>query len=302
MVCTLEGINDVTGYKLNFARVFAVDTDGGNVKLVTYGNDIIDWLPDDPSRILVFSRSMYKIDVNTGARTYVGGDDAMTGTIGTDAHGNVRLKTSAGTPAFAARLGSNYWYARAPGRREWIKVASVDLDARVRTRVLGFDETGDDILALMPRDGRLALMRIAIRPGAVPQTVFAHPEVDIDDVLRIGKYNRPVAAVFTTDARGYEYFDPELKRLSAALAKALPGHPTVNILDESWDGSKKLIEASSDTDAGHFYLYDRTTHNLGTIATTRPALDGVTLATVEPITYAARDGTKIPGFVTWPAR
>ncbi len=299
LICVLGGVGDIIGIKLNFRNLLAIDTDGGRPKVLAANSGIFDWMPDDPGHIS-FGGGI-RTDVLTGVR---GPEDASLrrpGDVHTDSGGHVRLRASSGTPTFAGHLGSYYWYARPrDGRGDWIKVATVDLDAHSRVSVEGFDESGDNVLALMPRDGRLALMRIPIKADAQPQLVFAHPEVDVDDVLRIGKYDRPVAAVFTTETISYEYFDPELKRLSKALTKAIPGNPTVNILGESWDGAKKLVEASSDTDAGHYYLYDRDKHTLGTVATVRPALDGVPLARVEAVTYAARDGTKIPGFVTWP--
>ena len=130
--------------------------------------------------------------------------------------------------------------------------------------------------------------------------VFAHPEVDVDDVLRIGKFQRPVAAVFTTEREQLHYFDPQLGALAASLTKALPGHPDVHIADESWDGTKKLVYVDSDARPGRYFLYDTATRKLGPLLSTYPGLDGVALGSVTAVRYAAHDGTMIPAYLTLP--
>ena len=78
----------------------------------------------------------------------------------------------------------------------------------------------------------------------------------LDGLLRIGKWRRPVAAAYTMVGQEYEFFDPDLKKLSNALGNALPGKPAVSIVDESWDGRYKLVFAGSDVDPGRYYRFD----------------------------------------------
>ena len=137
--------------------------------------------------------------------------------------------------------------------------------------------------------------------GSTTRTlIYANPQVDVDGVMRIGKYRRPVGAEFTVDRDEVHYFDPALKTLASSLAKALPGHPGVEIVDESWDGSKLLIYADSLKSPGYYYLYDATARQLGSLFSVYPGLDGVTLGEVRPVSYTAADGTTIPGYLTLP--
>lgn len=87
---------------------------------------------------------------------------------------------------------------------------------------------------------------------------------------------------------------------SSSLAKALPGNPKVDVIDSSVDENKLLIFASSDTDPGVYYLFDRKSHQLKTFLVIRAQLDGVKLATVKPVSYLATDGTSVPGYLTLP--
>ncbi len=132
------------------------------------------------------------------------------------------------------------------------------------------------------------------------ELIFAHPDVDVSGIKRIGKYARPVGATYSTDYEHVEYFDPVLKKLADSLRKALPGNPTITIVDETWDGTKLLVHAGSDIDPGAYYVYEKATRKLGKLSSTRPDLEGVPLATMKPITYKARDGTPIPGYLTLP--
>jgi len=47
-------------------------------------------------------------------------------------------------------------------------------------------------------------------------------------------------------------------------------------------------------------LFDRQSHQLRPLLAVREQLDGVKLAAVTPITYQARDGTAVPGYITYP--
>jgi dipeptidyl aminopeptidase/acylaminoacyl peptidase len=96
------------------------------------------------------------------------------------------------------------------------------------------------------------------------------------------------------------FFDPEIQRLFATLGKALPGSPALRIADASVDESKLLIFAGSDQDPGIYYLFDRKAKQLQTFLDVRTQLEDVKLAGMKPVSYPARDGTMVPGYLTMP--
>ena len=110
-----------------------------------------------------------------------------------------------------------------------------------------------------------------------------------------------VGASYATERRTTEYFDPELKSLSTALCKALPGRPNVDIIDASEDESKLLLLACSDTNPGMFYLFDKTTKHLDELLPVRNELTKTSLAPVKAVSFLAADGTAIPAYLTLPA-
>ena len=103
---------------------------------------------------------------------------------------------------------------------------------------------------------------------------------------------------YADDRRHTVYFDPEYKALSTALGKALPNLPIVTFVNASHDGNKILLFAGSDSDAGRYYLFDKTTKKLGEVLPARPGLAARTLASVQSVTYPAADGASVPAYLT----
>ena len=319
---------------IDFTRVVAIDTDGSNSRVLTqrstnrnnagfYGGAVIDWLPDDPQHVLmqtytgavneavdIGGGSNIKhpepglgaalVDIATGTRVQVERSNPLVGVYAADNHGNVRMRVMMQFDP-AGYLRNNVGYAfRAKGSKEWLPLARVDISNARGDEFLGFDEDGTGTYVLKSLDGRRALYRIAADGSNTSTLVFAHPQVDVDGVWRIGKYRRPVAAGFAVDRNEVHYFDAKLAARAAALSKALPGHPDVTIVDESWDGAKQLLYVDGANVPGRYYLFDVASRKLGEIAAVRPNLDGVAMGAVRSVSFAAADGTSIPGFLTLP--
>jgi dipeptidyl aminopeptidase/acylaminoacyl peptidase len=149
-------------------------------------------------------------------------------------------------------------------------------------------------------NGHTALYSVALDGSLKRELVLSRPDVDVDDLVSIGRQNRMVGVSFATDKRQTVFFDPELAKLSASLSKALPGLPLVNIVDATADESKLVIFAGSDVDPGRYFLYDKATHKLAELLAMRQALAKTALATVKPVTVTVADGTAIPAYLTLP--
>jgi dipeptidyl aminopeptidase/acylaminoacyl peptidase len=141
---------------------------------------------------------------------------------------------------------------------------------------------------------------MALDGSGTETLVLGRNDTDVDDLMEIGRDQRVVGASYATEKRTVEYFDPELKALSANLAKALGNGMQVYITDSTKDENKLLVYAGSDTQPGAFYIYDKSTHQLGLLLPARPELSGMKFGEMKPITYPAADGTMIPGYLTLP--
>jgi dipeptidyl aminopeptidase/acylaminoacyl peptidase len=329
LVCTVYGVAGFGAGNGGYTRVIAVDIDGKNIKMLSQrpgvkteatfgGGEIRNWLPDDPDHILMQVDVGYTetvgslikapeegvgaaiVDVRSGTQRLVEKSSAKVAEVFADGAGNIRLRaTVAADPDGLVRDRFAY-SVRAKGSRDWRGLLRTTISDDRATEFAGFDESGDHLYQLASLDGRKALFAVATDGSGTRTLVYSRDDVDVDGVARIGKYDRPVGATYATERGLVHYFDPELAKLSASLAKALPGHPAVSIVDESWDGTRKLIFADGNTAPGHYYLYDATTRKLGPLMAVYPGLDGVAIGVQKAVTYAARDGTKIPGFLTLP--
>ncbi len=111
--------------------------------------------------------------------------------------------------------------------------------------------------------------------------------------------HRLVGIYYVTDRPVARWFDPEFAAAQRAIDRALPG--TCNLLvGQSRDDSLLLVLAYSDRDPGTYFLYDRRARSLILVATRMKWIDPARMAPMEPITYSARDGVLIHGYLTRP--
>ncbi|MCZ8369124.1 MAG: alpha/beta fold hydrolase [Porphyrobacter sp.] len=146
-------------------------------------------------------------------------------------------------------------------------------------------------------NGRVALRRFDFAKREVLETVFEHPEWDIDSVaFRKGK---PYAAFYTAERDEVHWFDPATAKEYRALRRAL-GDGEVWVTSRAEDESKILVYAGNESDPGVLYLFDPVAGAMKEISQFRPELDFRALAKPKPVQYTARDGTVINGFLTLP--
>jgi dipeptidyl aminopeptidase/acylaminoacyl peptidase len=314
-----------------FTRIVAVNADGSNRKLLSTktdfytrgsqmgGGDIIDWLPDENDAVLM--ARVYLPNDHVGSRLGtldkgVGVDWIDTQNVQTkqiepprldaveyisDGRGAIRImglrsKSNGGRQDTGI---VNYLY-REQGSREWQKLADYNWVDRTGFRPWAIDRDRNVAYGLRKQDGRLALFAVALDGSLREELIYARPDVDVAGIIRIGRRKRVVGVSYVTDTRNRVYFDSEIQGVAAALSKALPGLPRVSIAGASVDESKLMVIVSSDQDPGVYYLFDRKAKQLQTFLVVRSQLEGVKLASMKPVSYPARDGTLIPGYLTMP--
>jgi len=328
LVCTTYGQALVNNYRLSFTRLLAVDVDGKNVRalgaplpnnptrLSQFDGEVIDWL-DAKGRVLISRDHVQGETTGTmvaGSANGIGVDLVDTRTNSarsierarptaasflTDGKGNVRIMGLRRVDVSGYQLtGEQAFQYRARTDGPWQPLATYDGIANRGTWPLAVDPVSNTVYALKDKDGRDALYRIALDGSLKEELVLDNPHVDIDNVIELR--GRVIGATYTEDRRYAVYFDPTYKAIVEQIGRALPKLPQIDIVDATLDESKLLVRASSDTDEGRFFLYEKSSHALQPLMSVRPQAEGKALATVRSITYKSFDGTDVPAYLTLP--
>jgi dipeptidyl aminopeptidase/acylaminoacyl peptidase len=316
-------------------RLLAIKSDGSKSKQlsargslrsfydVNYGGGVVGLVvPDNPEAIMV--QSYFGQEMNTGSILSAKNAGLAVETVDlesgkrkvfeqpkgdvvdyvSDGIGHVRLSAVQSRSTGGGYAGDTVTYMYRPkDGKGWEKLSEVVSTGPGLAK--GFQpiaiDPGNNVAYGFDSNGAYsALYQRALDGSGATKMVLSRPDADVDSLITIGRNQRVVGASYATERRTVEYFDPELRQLSAALAKALPKAPLVSIIDASADESKLLIYAGSDTDPGNFYLFDKASKKLGQLLPVRPALAGVAMGQMKPVTYTASDGTSIPAYLTLP--
>lgn len=108
--------------------------------------------------------------------------------------------------------------------------------------------------------------------------------------------------VMTHDGKtGIHVFDPKSAdgRLALSLQKAFPNDVAV-FLNFANDGKTGLVHVFSDRNAGDFYLFDTAKMGADYIYSARKWLEPEQMAAMQPISFKARDGLELHGYLTLP--
>ena len=314
---------------LAITRFVAVNADGSNPQALSStsnlrtwgtalsGGQIIDWLPEQPGSVLIARAAVRDahlgsrigndengmhvdaVDTRTlAARTVEANTNRVTRYLG-DGRGNVRimeLEDVRGATGYDA--DSRTYLYRIAGKHDWHTLGKYNFVDGTGFLPIAVDPARDVVYGFKKYDGRKAVYAISLDGSLHEEVVYASDEVDVDHLIRIGRHERVVGVSYATDYRQAVYTDPTIEKVVASLERALKSRPA--IVDGSLDENQLLVFTSRDTDPGVYYLFDRQARQLRTFLVQRSELEHVTLATVSPVTYPARDGAQVPGYLTLP--
>lgn len=190
-------------------------------------------------------------------------------------------------------------YYRPDGASELALIARMKEDDKEgywdALQVIGGSDEGYVLSA--GENGRVGLRRFNFARREAVETIYEHPEWDIDSVTL--KQGKPFAAFYTADRDEVHWFDPAIAKEHRALQKAL-GDTEVWVVSRAENNAKMLVYAGNESDPGVLYLFDPVAKSLKEISQYRPEVDFQALAQPKPIQYTARDGTVIRGYLTLP--
>jgi dipeptidyl aminopeptidase/acylaminoacyl peptidase len=298
------------------SRLVAVDRNAGKfVNLVqpaafadarTYAqiqDRVIDWLPEDGHHILLMASmenrdvwpAVYKVDVDSGEREVVHGRSDHVRRWITDASHRVRVGVRQLGTQVEVRISD-------PNGENWRTGWRYELFDRSAVEPLGFGVDPQLLYVLADSAGHRALHTVDLRDAALkPQPRLSDVRDDVSGpLIRDGQTGEPVGVGGSrVDQLASLYWDPKVQVLARAIDAALPGRYN-RILQFSADGSRYLLHSSGNGLPGQFLLGYRDQGQLTPLGREYPELSGVALPRKQVVEIAARDGLKVPGFLTLP--
>lgn len=158
----------------------------------------------------------------------------------------------------------------------------------------GFGKDNNVLYVETLHEGKDAIFKVDLTdPKLEKELVFYHQERDVSGSLRRSKETREYVGI------GYHYWDAKYKAFIKAIDNAMPDTDNL-LLDKSKDGNNYILFASSDNEPGMYLIGDRKNKTLELFAYKYQKLAPELLAKKEKISYLARDGLKIEGFLTYP--
>lgn len=300
------------GKRFRFNRLYAVDRDGKNLLPLEYRPALntgrFDWavdtdqllsiLPADRDHILLQSydkrgggHSVFKVNIyeNEFDKQFVN---------------NYGVQSWYADATGVVRLGVGYdgdvrdtWYLNAE-TEDWEKLYS-----RMAYEGETFDEVaidGDKAIVLSDHElGRQALWQYDIPSGEFESLLFAVDHYDVDAAIMNTDRTRVIGAAYAEHFQKQHFFDVADAQIDAIVGDAFPQYQTL-IVSRSRDGKRMIVAGVRDDAATRYFWLDLNSKQGGAWFSEYPYLTSVTLPKVTSFELAARDGTRLTGYITLP--
>jgi len=266
-----------------------------------YSGTIIHMLPDDPKHVLIEARSfrrdfdapikILKLNVYTGRRT----------PMAKTPFGNMNVVINAqGKPVIASGTDIDgnkrkFWYENG----KWIEIA--DDNQLIDFEPIAVNKAGNILyLTTHPDNGTEALFKYDLKSSTM-EKYFQHPENDFFTLVRTPETRTIVGVGVMAGAIEYHYPDDtnEFARLHQSLFQAFNGHD-IRITSRTSDMSEIILYVMSDKNPGDFYVFNTKTNKASFLLSRKRWIEPQLMADRHPISFQARDGQSISGYLTMP--
>lgn len=266
-----------------------------------YQDNVIDFLPDDPEHILLaidldqaLLPSVFKVNINTKKKKRIEKGKRKIRDWVTDQQGNLRIGIS-----MSYKNGETKILHAEPNSKDFEPLFSYNTMTEPEIAILGFGLDPYTLYYKKYHNGFLALFRMDLKNKS-ESLVLADDERDVDGRLIYSRKSGDAIGVGHSNAKGGKYFwDEEAKSFATAISNALPDTRAVIVSFDKKE-NRYLLYTEKEDQPGEYFLGDRTTKQLGFMFGQYPALDDVVLPEHKRVTYKARDGITIEGYLTLP--
>lgn len=149
------------------------------------------------------------------------------------------------------------------------------------------------------KTGRYGVYKFDFASGQLGEPVFESATNDVDNFAIDDSTHEIDAVYYAEDGDKIAWFDPLLKATQVKLDATFRGK-SVSIVSRSKDNARMIVWAGDVVDPGAYYLYTPANGQLKRLAKIAANVDRAGLSPMKYVSYSARDGLSISGFLTLP--
>ena len=235
---------------------------------------------------------VYRVNIKTGELTLEASNDE--GFAGWLADHELRVRAAAKvTPSGGIDI-----LARDNAKGPWRRVQAWGPEDAFNSDLLSFTADGGGLYVISSTGSNAGELR-EIRLDTGEQRGLAGSwQADVANVLIRPADHAIQAVAFAKERLHWKLLDGSLKPDFRAIKRLQRGD--FEIIDQDLADRTWLVSYTSDDAPVYYYTYDRETRVAQKLFSRCEALDCVTLARMVPISFKARDGLTIPGYLTMP--
>ncbi|SFL43745.1 Dipeptidyl aminopeptidase/acylaminoacyl peptidase [Paenibacillus sp. 1_12] len=234
---------------------------------------------------------VYRLNVKTGSIEIVAENPGNVTSWLTDLYGEVKL-------AMATDGINTKMLYRASASKPFEPILTISYGDSFIPFMFSYDNKKLLALSNIGRD-KLAVVKYNLVTKAMGETIYENPRADVTNIVFSYKKEAVLAVEYETDRIYYDYLDKEFEKLNEAIWKKLTNQ-AFKIIGDPLPETKVLLRTYSDISPGAYYSYDRKKDTLEKIAESKPWIKESQMAEMQPISYKARDGLTINGYLTLP--
>ncbi|MES1156424.1 MAG: S9 family peptidase [Alphaproteobacteria bacterium] len=151
-----------------------------------------------------------------------------------------------------------------------------------------------------PEDGDLYQLFAIDRTNGQRTVLFARPGYEIAGAISDPWSRRVVGASWNEIELMQHYFDPDLQAAYEKAVAAFDGS-VASLVSWSRDRRTFVVYAEEGLDGGDYYIFTLADNHIRLLATRYPDVAAHQGGAREAISYAARDGVRIPAYLTLPS-
>ena len=185
---------------------------------------------------------------------------------------------------------------------EWRRISSYKLYTRDNDAFwpIAFGPDGTLYVEANAGQDKSALYPYDIKAGKLgSKPLIISTEYDFNGQLILGA-DRLLGARLLTDGESVVWFDEKMKAVQKLIDERMPTTINVVSVPRRAETPWVLVESYSDTQPRVFHLFDADTNTLTRLGDSRPGISAAQMGSQDMVSYPARDGLRIPAWLTMP--